>query len=657
MFAFRSVFSQRRSRPRVSRPARRQWPPARPRLEPLEDRTLPATRLVVPLGAAADNLTTFHSLATALNTPGISAGDTVVIERGSTPGNIQNSDVPAVSNLTIEGDPALGNADLPTFGVANSVTITQPRFTLFNVNVSLLGGSLIFGPAATGGRILSSTITNNFNLGGGVGAVQLNSSAAVVDGDVITSNAGQTDSILLAVSPLASSGNRITANTFLSTGPNGQALLEYLNLANTAQDVVAGNSFLGNTGPSDALLMIAGGVNTLTVRDNTFQDADKSQVAINVGAGVQFLTLGGNAITLTGPSGTTGISVAAGAAGTTTSALVSANRIDTGGNGTGLALAPGAPGSIFNARVEGNDFHTNTIGISITAGLNGSASGIDLGGGAQGSLGANNFRGFTATATSTSGAIVVGASLGQGSVNAQKNIFASSVSGPETVVWDSNDNPSLLDVNESSPLTGNAAFVAVLYATFLKRARDLSNPNDAGGSLAALNAGVISPAGVADGIVRSPEALGLQVDALYRRFLGREADPAGRAGFVAFLQNGGTLEQASTAILASGEYQARFGSSDAAFIESLYVRVLNRFPSSGEVAGWVAVLPQLGRAGVAQQFLGSAEYRGKQVRLFYRTLLHRTPTSQEVSGWVNSPADLLSIESSFAGSTEFQTNG
>src|SRR5262249_28550402 len=155
-----------------------------------------------------------------------------------------------------------------------------------------------------------------------------------------------------------------------------------------------------------------------------------------------FLTLGGNAITLTGPSGTTGISVAAGAAGATTSVLVSANRIDTGGNGPGLALAPGAPGSILHAPVEGNAFHTNTIGNSLTPGLNGSASGIDLGGGAQGSLGANNFRGFTATATSTSGAIVVGASLGQGSVNAQKNIFASSVSVPETVVWDSNDNPS-----------------------------------------------------------------------------------------------------------------------------------------------------------------------------------------------------------------------
>jgi hypothetical protein len=70
-------------------------------------------------------------------------------------------------------------------------------------------------------------------------------------------------------------------------------------------------------------------------------------------------------------------------------------------------------------------------------------------------------------------------------------------------------------------------------------------------------------------------------------------------------------------------------------------------------------LPQLGRAGVAQAFLLSQEYRADEVSNDYAQLLHRAqpPSDAEVNSWVNSGLDLLTIDTLFAASPEFQLNG
>jgi hypothetical protein len=295
------------------------------------------------------------------------------------------------------------------------------------------------------------------------------------------------------------------------------------------------------------------------------------------------------------------------------------------------------------------------MGVLVAGNLPGSVTGIDLGGGSQGSKGGNNFRGFTAAASATSGAIVTTASAGDGPVTAVANLFG--VANPETVIFDHGDMAVIADVNAAGNLTGNAAFVQALYLEFLHRTGDLSGAGDATGWVNLLNGG--TPAGtVANGIIRSSEGLGVVVDGLFRRYLRRETDAPGRAVFVNYLQGGGTLEGAISLFVTSPEYHTRFG-SDGAFVQSLYTLVLERPGNNAEVASWVSLVPTLGRAGVANALLASAEYRGLVVGRYYTQLLNRTTpaTPAEVNPWVFSGVDLLSIEVAFAAGPEFLANG
>jgi hypothetical protein len=289
----------------------------------------------------------------------------------------------------------------------------------------------------------------------------------------------------------------------------------------------------------------------------------------------------------------------------------------------------------------------NLNGVLILPGSGGSAAGIDLGGGAQGSKGANDFRGDAR-------AIFVLAPSAAGPIQAQMNIFG--VADPTTVIHDQHNDPTLASVVATSPLTGNAAYVETLYLDFLHRTGDLNpNDHDAAGWVSALGKGM--PAATAANLIaRSPEALGVDVDGLYHRFLGRDADAAGRAGFVGYLQNGGTLEGASRLILASPEYQSHFP-TDSSFVRSLYQNLLHRTANYAEVSAWSPPLLQVGPAGVAQDFLLSQEFRDWEVGDDFTQLLHRAPSTAEVNNWVGTGLDILTIDALVAGSPEFQQNG
>jgi endoglucanase Acf2 len=224
-------------------------------------------------------------------------------------------------------------------------------------------------------------------------------------------------------------------------------------------------------------------------------------------------------------------------------------------------------------------------------------------------------------------------------------------------------------------LTADERFVNALYVDFLGRS----------GSLAELDFWVaqlprLGQAGVAGGIMRSTEAWKRVVDASYLRFLGRAADGGEEMGWVNALSSGAlTEEQVIADIFASPEF-ANHASTlfpgappDTAFIDALYTLLLNHPADAAGSADWLHALPSLGRAGVANAFEGSAEYRGGAVRTFYGDptltpfpyqpffvdLMHRSapPSSGEVSGWVNFGLDLVSIQGGFASSGEFFQNG
>jgi len=478
----------------------------------------------------------------------------------------------------------------------------------------------------------------------------------------VVSDIGVSNSMLGVTTPGGGSSNLISGNTFLCLAGNKNLELGYdYGAAVPVTDQVVGNSFLTTGGATlNFAIYVGESVTGLTIRSNTISTASNIGIFVS-GAAPQGLQLIANSINLGGGNGDIYISGST----TAVSCFISGNQLSSNNLSPGLVFNL-ASGTLF-AKVQGNDFQDNVIGVEVTG--TGSVAGIDLGGGSQGSLGGNDFRSFIASSTPSIAAILTQAGS-TGTIFAQRNLFSSRAISPGTVCYTvgASIDPSI----NSTALTGNAAFVETLFIDFLHRAGDTTNPADAGGWVNALNGGGLNQGQVANDILRSAESLGDILDRLYLKILGRQADPVGQTAFVNLLENGGTIEQVTIDMLSSAEYAADTG-SDAAFIQSLYYKILGRIPSNVEVQGWLNALPSLGRAGVASGFLFSAEARGDAVEQLYGAplaspisvasllpdLLQRTspPSAGEVAGWVNSGLDLLSLEAALAGSGEFFNNG
>lgn len=211
----------------------------------------------------------------------------------------------------------------------------------------------------------------------------------------------------------------------------------------------------------------------------------------------------------------------------------------------------------------------------------------------------------------------------------------------------------------TTPLTANEAFVQALYRQFLGRAGSLPELDAWAADLPSLG-----QEGIASKIVHAPEAEARQVDRLYMTVLGRAADAAGEAGFVGILQAGGTLEEVAALMAGSAEFATHastfYPSSnpDVSFVEGLDAAFLGRIQGPTDIQTVLGALPAVGRAGLIDDFLGSAEYRGDQISSYYSDLLHRpgSPSPAELAGWVNSGLDLLTIQSLMAGTPEYFAN-
>lgn len=617
--------------------------------ESLEERALMNSRFVVPLEVPADGTSHFHSLATALTKPGLASGDVIQIEPGSVPGGIKDSDLPGVQNLTIRGNPAFSAHELPEISTRDTLSIgsAQKGLTLDNVHLTLSGGGLTFN---ANGTIISSHIVRAMD---GIGIYANVTAGTVLRNNFIVAHGSGGDDLIKVVT--LGNQNEITGNTLVDQTTSGVILLHYTG-ASASNDVVQGNTFVSEPVSGfapPAQISVGKSVTNLTIQGNTFRTStavfgvyvqDAHNIAIrdntfDLAAGFAVFMVGGEMMS--------------------TSAVIANNFIRTGAAGHGIQLTVGNNGVPFAARIEGNDFALNKVGVKITT-LGDTVANIDLGGGSQGSVGANNFRSFTAAATSSKGAIVC-AELPASTlvvVNAKKNLF--SVANPKTVIWDSSDNavPSMYPaVVTNNQVTGNAAYVQALYQQFLHRVGDVSPGGDASGWVNALDTG--TPAtDVVNAIARSTEALDFIVTGLYRRILNRDAGTAERQGWVDYLATGASVETVAAGFYASTEYSTRFG-SDRSFVVSLYTNLLGRVPGQAEVDGHVANMLALGRAGLADIFLDSAEYRSREITRQYTDVLKRAaaPAASEVAGWVNSGLDLLSIAAAFAASAEFQTNG
>jgi uncharacterized protein YkwD len=84
-------------------------------------------------------------------------------------------------------------------------------------------------------------------------------------------------------------------------------------------------------------------------------------------------------------------------------------------------------------------------------------------------------------------------------------------------------------------------------------------------------------------------------------------------------------------------FNATTGSSQGqpGFISKLYLDVLGRAATGGELAYWSGVLQQSGMSAVVAGVEGSSEARSRLVKSWYQTFLGRAAINGEEQGWVN----------------------
>jgi hypothetical protein len=602
---------QKRSRGR-GRPTRRLF------LEKLEDRMVLSTTLfLVPASVPADS-THFHDLPSAVTAA--NAGDVIQIEPNSNP---TASSLHIDKTLTVQGDPANSPSSLPLVASTSGAfypILSANGIVLNNLNL----GSVLIDDGQTGETISNSLVQSIGQLGG-----------AGADGSNRIFNDTVTGSVSLG-NPLGSaSGDQVVNNNFINT--IASTLL--LSVDNDNNALIQGNGFTSS-----------GQLSAIDVADST---------------SVSILN---NTITLTGSS-TTGINVVS--ASRSLSVTISNNRISTNNVGTGIVLERNSSNT-FSASVANNNLVLNLVGIAGKGGpLSTDFGAIDAGGGTLGSIGGNDFHGFTGSG----GHFAITISLSNGTtadtISALNNSFSVT---PSSAV-----NAAAGKIDVSTSLDANHAFVGAVYDDFLHRSGSPAAGAELdfwAGQLAGLGQGA-----VAKNIIRSPEGYARLVDSLYVKILGRTPAASEEAGWVGALQSGATMEQLIAGFLASPEYAARANTlafaptnSDVNYVQSLYTLLLGRTASATEVAGWLAGLPSLGRSGVAMAFVTSAEFRGDVVQALYTPntalpstsfvgivpeLLNRSklPSASEVSVWVSSGVNLLDIETAVAASAEFFNNG
>ncbi|WP_426592549.1 DUF4214 domain-containing protein [Cellulomonas sp. McL0617] len=141
---------------------------------------------------------------------------------------------------------------------------------------------------------------------------------------------------------------------------------------------------------------------------------------------------------------------------------------------------------------------------------------------------------------------------------------------------------------------------------------------------------------VADGITYSAEYRSGMIRDTYSKYLTRLPDSKGAADWLLAMQSGVHIEDMQGGFIASSEFYAKAGGTDAAWITLLYQTVLGRNPAPSEIATWRAQLDKgASRQAVAHGFLYSSEHLTTVVNGYYLKLLGRGIDPTGRAGWVS----------------------
>lgn len=324
-----------------------------------------------------------------------------------------------------------------------------------NANVSNLALN-VTGPVASDGL--------SFNTGGNIGTANLNVNVSGTAQYGIYANG---NGVLTMNNTSDMVGGAVTEGAYLNA-ESGIAISAFgMSLASTSQNALVASAIYGDASINDLVVKAAGAISqncvavnssfgnlsltrsTITLSGAVTDDALNAQaghgnlvisqnvIAAPNGAAAGIVATASGSLALTDNS----IYVDAAAAGVAAALLngtsgnpqiIENNVFNTNGVGTGLAFSGGA--SVV-ALVQGNNFVNNLVGVAIT-GDGTSAGDIDLGGGLLGSLGKNNFSGFTGA--SGHFAITLNGTNATSIVYALDNIF--NVANPLAALQDQTEN-------------------------------------------------------------------------------------------------------------------------------------------------------------------------------------------------------------------------
>jgi hypothetical protein len=150
----------------------------------------------------------------------------------------------------------------------------------------------------------------------------------------------------------------------------------------------------------------------------------------------------------------------------------------------------------------------------------------------------------------------------------------------------------------------------------------------------ALDQGAQSRANVVYTLMHSTEHYARVINGYYLTYLHRSADAAGLNAWLTLLGHGGTLDQVLHAILASPEYVAQHDGTVTAYVGALYVDLLGRTASAGEVSLWAN--SGLSLAGISDTLLHSPEHLNVILDGAYQSLLHRPIDAGSLIVWEGS---------------------
>jgi hypothetical protein len=570
-------------------------PGFRPRLESLETRLTPTTFTVSSLADSGDG--SLRAAITSANAEPLTAQNEIdfsiagVIKLTSGP-------LPVItSTVNINGRSAPGFTDAPVVELDNNgfagLTLTASNSSLKSlsiVNANGAGLTLkgVTGPSSSGirmtivGNYIGLALDGSVAANTGVGLLVDGSGydtigGAVGDGNVISGNGGDG----IQIGPSGQSLHNFVGGNYIGTDPTGQAARP-------------------NFGRGITIYASANSIGAFNGYGNTV--AFNLDYAILVNGGGAFNSIQSNSIFSNGG----GIKLAN-----------NGNQNQPAPRLSYAVVVPGTMPGTINVQVGG--ILQATPNTPYTVQVFATPDGVPAG---QGQL----FLGWVQVTPRANG---VGMFTLSASIPTSTATFTATASDI-TSGFNSFSNTSEFS-NVMGASTANQVFVGNAYQLLLSRAPDASSKV----WVDALNSGV-TPATVVLAIANTPEFLSIQVDEMYRRYLFRSPDAAGKQAWTSFLQAGGTLEQVAAGLVSSQEFFEHGGSANEGFVYGLYTQVLHRGATRAEFEPWVALIDNgVSRESVAGAFLTSQEYRSDLVMSDYLTFLMRPADAGGVTVWTN----------------------